>query len=270
MDPVLVRIGSFEITWYSVLILSGVIIAYILIMAESRRYQIKKEFVFNMMFWSIIFGIIGARLYYVIFNWDYYGSNIKEIFMIWHGGLAIHGGLIMGLLVIIRYCKKYKVNLLKMLDIIVPAVLLAQAIGRWGNFFNGEAYGTAVTYDKLVGMKIIPQFVIDNMYINGNYHLPMFYFESLACLFGFIIMLIIRRRKYTKNGQIFGFYLLWYGIIRFVIEIFRTDSLMLFNIKMAQFVSVIMILIGLYIIFIQMKKPKLDDLYNTIEKEINF
>ena len=108
------------------------------------------------------------------------------------------------------------------------------------------------------------------MYINGNYHLPMFYFESLACLLGFIIMLIMRRRKYTKNGQIAGFYLFWYGLIRFVIEIFRTDSLMLFNIKIAQAVSIIMIIVGLYIIFNQMRKPKLDDLYNTIEKEINY
>ena len=270
MNPVLVTIGGFEIRWYSVLILVGVILAYILIMSESRRYQIKKEFVFNMMFWALIFGIIGARLYYVLFNWDYYGSNIKEIFMIWHGGLAIHGGMILGLITVVIYCKKYKVNLKKMLDIIVPGLILAQAIGRWGNFFNQEAYGSPVEYEFLVNMKIIPQFIIDNMYINGQYYLPMFYFESIACFIGFIIMLIMRRRKYTKNGQIAGFYLFWYGLIRFVIEIFRTDSLMLFNIKIAQAVSIIMIIVGLYIIFNQMRKPKLDDLYNTIEKEINY
>ena len=119
-------------------------------------------------------------------------------------------------------------------------------------------------------MKIIPQFVIDNMYINEAYHLPMFYFESLFCILGFIIMLLIRRRKYIKNGQIFGFYLIWYGVLRFFIEIFRTDALMIANIKVAQLVSVVMVLIGIYINAAQIRKPKLDDLYNSVEQEIIF
>ena len=119
-------------------------------------------------------------------------------------------------------------------------------------------------------MKIIPQFIVDNMWINGSYHLPMFYFESIACLIGFIVLLIFRRRKYVKNGQVLGLYLVWYGIVRFVIEIYRTDSLMFMNFKMAQIVSVIMFITGLVIISNQAKKPKLEGLYNTVEKEINF
>ena len=116
-------------------------------------------------------------------------------------------------------------------------------------------------------MKIIPEFVIKNMYINGYYHLPMFYFESLWCFLGFIIALILRRRKYIKKGQLTGFYLMWYGVDRFVIEIFRTDSLMLGNLKVARIVSVIMFILGVMIELVQSRKPKLDDLYNSVETE---
>ena len=270
MSPVMLNIFGLEIRWYSVLILIGVVIAYFLINSECSRFQIKKDFIFNMMFWGIIFGILGARIYYVIFNFGYYSKHLSEIFKIWEGGLAIHGGIIAGLITILIYCHKYKVNTKKILDIVAPAVILAQAIGRWGNFFNSEAFGRVVQYETLVKMKIIPQFVIDNMYINGAYRLPMFYFESLLCIIGFIIMLIYRRRKFTKNGQVFSLYLMWYGYIRFFIEIFRTDSLMLGSFKVAQIVSVVMILIGFYIFIVQKRKPKLDELYNSRDQEIAF
>ena len=270
ISPVAFELFGYEVRWYSLLILIGVIIAYFLIKTESNRFQLKGEFVFNLMFWTIIFGIVGARLYYVLFNLSYYKDNLSEIIKVWNGGLAIHGGLIAGLLIIVFYCNKYKVNTKKVLDIVVPAVILGQAIGRWGNFFNGEAFGGIVEYKTLVNMKFIPQFVIDNMEINGAYHLPMFYFESLACLIGFIAILIIRRRPYVKKGQIFGTYLLWYGVIRIIIEIFRTDSLMLFNAKVAQIVSVLMIIVGFYLIAVQARKPKLDEIYNSFDDEIKY
>lgn len=268
MSPILFNIGNFELRWYSVLILTGVLFAYIVIASESKKFQIRQEFMVNLIFWGLMLGIFGARMYYVIFNWDYYSSNIKEIVMVWRGGLAIHGGLIMGAIVTSIYCKRHNARVLKIYDILVPGLILAQSIGRWGNFFNGEAYGTAVRYDVLANMKIIPKFVMDNMFINGSYHLPMFYFESLACFLGFIILIILRRRKYAKIGQTFGFYLAWYGFIRFFVEIFRTDSLMFLDFKAAQVVSVLMILFGLYIVFSQGKKPKLDDLYNKIDDNI--
>lgn len=270
MNPVIFNIGGFEIRWYSVLIAIAVIIGYFLILSESKRFKIKKEFMFNMMFWTLIFAIIGARLYYVAFNLEYYISNPIEILQIWKGGLAIHGGLLFGAITILIYCKKYQVRVGKILDIIVPALLLGQAIGRWGNFFNGEAYGTIVTYNQLVDMKIIPQFIIDNMFINGAYHLPMFYFESLWCLLGFFLSLFLRRRKYIKDGQLVAFYMMWYGVARFVIEMFRTDALMAGNVKIAQVVSILMFVIGLIVQFIQSRKPKLDELYNKQEEEIRF
>ena len=265
MDSVLFHLGPLEIRWYSVFILIGVFFAYLVIKKEANRFKLQNEFMLNLLFWTFIFGVIGARLYYVIFNFAYYKSNFFEIFKIWHGGLAIHGGIIAGALTIYLYCKKYNVNVVKILDIAVPGLLLAQAIGRWGNFFNGEAYGTVVEYETLVNLKIIPQFVIDNMYINGSYHLPMFYFESLACFIGFIIMIIMRRKKYIKRGQILAFYLLWYGLVRFIVEIYRTDSLMFVNIKMAQLISVVMVIIGAYITSVQSKKPTLEELYNTTD-----
>ena len=270
MNPVIFNIGNYELRWYSVLIAIAVIIGYVLIVSESRRFKIKKEFMFNMMFWTLIFAIIGARLYYVAFNLEYYRTNILEIFQIWKGGLAIHGALLFGAITIIIYCKKYKVRVGKILDIIVPALLLGQAIGRWGNFFNSEAYGSIVSYQQLVNMKIIPQFIIDNMFINGSYHLPMFYFESLWCLLGFFLSLFLRRRKYIKDGQLVAFYMMWYGVARFVIETFRTDALLFNGIRVARVVSVLMFVIGLIIQFIQSRKPKLDELYNKAEEEVRF
>lgn len=270
MNPVIFNIGNFELRWYSVLIAIAVIIGYVLIINESRRFKIKKEFMFNMMFWTLIFAIIGARLYYVVFNLEYYRTNILEIFQIWKGGLAIHGALLFGAITIIIYCKKYKVRVGKILDIFVPALLLGQAIGRWGNFFNSEAYGSIVTYQQLENIKIIPQFIIDNMFINGSYHLPMFYFESLWCLLGFFLSLFLRRRKYIKDGQLVAFYMMWYGVARFVIETFRTDALLFNGIRVARVVSVLMFVIGLVIQFIQSRKPKLDELYNKAEEEVRF
>lgn len=270
MSPIIFEYKGFEIRWYSVLILVGVMLAYLLIMSESKRQKVKTDFVFNLIFWGLIFGILGARIYYVLFNLDFYIANPGEIYKIWNGGLAIHGGLIFGGITILIYCKKYKANIKKILDIIVPGLLLAQCIGRWGNFFNMEAYGSIVEYKTLVNMKIIPQFIIDNMFINGDYHLPMFYFESILCLIGVIFMLIYRRFRYVKNGEILSIYLIWYGLIRFVIETFRTDSLMLSSFKVAQIVSVIMFFVGIYILVSQKQKPKLEDLYNKYDEEIKF
>ena len=271
MNPVIFNIGNFELRWYSVLIAIAVLISYFMVIREGERLNIKKEFTFNMLFWTLIFGIIGARAYYVLFNLDYYSQNISEIYKIWNGGLAITGGTIAGLITILLYCKKYKVNSFKVLDIVVISLLLSQAIGRWGNFFNSEAYGISVEYKTLVNLKIIPQFIIDNMYINGTYHLPMFYFESLWCFLGFIILLFIRRMRYIKDGQILSFYLIWYGFARFIIEIFRTDSLMLGSVKIACVMSALMFISGIIITVIQNKKPKLDCLYNDgLKEEIKF
>lgn len=266
MDRYIFTIGNFKIEWYSVLIIIGALLGIILIMKEAKRYKYPTDFIFNMCFWTIIFGIIGARLYYCLFNMDLY-SNFWDIFKIWEGGLAIHGGLIAGLIVILLYCKKYKVRAIRMLDFIIPALLLAQAIGRWGNFFNSEAHGAATSLAHLQSLHI-PQFIIEGMNIGGIYYTPTFLYESLWCLVGFVLILIVRRLKVTKVGQPFALYLMWYGLGRFFIETMRTDSLMLGGFKVAQIVSVIMLVIGLIIIMITGRKGRYEDLYDQDENQV--
>ena len=154
------------------------------------------------------------------------------------------------------------VRFLKILDIIAPGLLIAQAIGRWGNFFNQEAHGAATTILNLQE-KFIPRFIIEGMNINGIYYEPTFYYESIWCVLGFIILLVTRRKKNIKVGTICSLYLIWYGLGRFAIESMRTDSLMLGPFKVAQIVSIAMVLIGIIIIILNFKKSKYEDLYNN-------
>jgi phosphatidylglycerol:prolipoprotein diacylglycerol transferase len=261
MDKVALDLGPIQIYWYSIFIFIGMLVACFVIYKEAKARQINEDFLVNLTFNTIIIGIIGARVYYVIFNLSYYLNHPLEILQIWNGGLAIHGGIIAGLLFIIYYCKKHKVNLMKMLDIIVVGLIIAQAIGRWGNFFNAEAYGPVTTAEHLHSLGI-PSFIINGMYILGEYRQPTFFYESVWCLVGFIAMLMVRKYKYLKVGQLTGFYLIWYGIIRFIIEIMRTDSLMLGPLKVAQLVSIVFIISGM-IIFIKSIKKQPQELYNS-------
>lgn len=266
MNPV-ITLGPLTIHWYSIFILIGILIGGKLAIVEGEKRNIPKDFTYNLLFLTIFFGIIGARIYFVIFNFDYYKTNLVEIFMIWKGGLAIHGGIIAGLLTIIIYSKKYNAKVLRILDIITPSLLLAQAIGRWGNFFNGEAHGPETTLQNLQNMHL-PDFIIDGMYINGTYYIPTFLYESVLCIIGFTILILIRNYKNIKIGYTTATYLIWYGIIRFFIEMERTDSLMLVNLKMAQIMSIIMIITGI-VIFIIKRKGILYHNYENYEK-INF
>lgn len=260
MEKVALDLGPIQIYWYSIFIFIGMLIACIVIYKESQKQGIEEEFLVNLTFNTIIIGIIGARLYYILFNLPYYINNPIEMLEIWNGGLAIHGGIIAGLLFIIYYCKKHEMNLWKILDIIVVGLIIAQAIGRWGNFFNSEAYGPITTATKLESLGI-PNFIINGMYILGEYRQPTFFYESVWCIFGFFAMLIIRKYKYLKVGQLTSFYLIWYGTIRFIIEAMRTDSLMLGPIKVAQLVSIVFVISGIVII-IKKAKSSPKELYN--------
>lgn len=263
MSPEIFSIGDLSIRWYSVLILIGIITAVVLAEKESNKFKFEKDFIFDLAFWVVIFGIIGARLYYVIFNFNLYKNDLIGIIKIWNGGLAIHGGIIAGLITLLVYCKMKKVKPLRVTDIAVPSLIIAQAIGRWGNFFNGEAHGPVTTLANLKDL-FIPQFVIDGMNIGGVYYHPTFYYESLWCLLGFIILILVRKfYKSLKCGQLTSIYLMWYGAGRLFIESLRTDSLMVGSIKVAQLVSGGMIVIGvlifLYLCFNRLKKGKYYD-----------
>ncbi len=263
MNPILLDLGVIKIYWYSAMIFLGLLIGGWLILKEAERFNISEDFIVNLFFFTIPIAVIGARLYYVLFNWDYYSVNMSEIFMIWEGGLAIHGGMLFGLLWIIFYTKKYKVNTFRILDMIVIGLIIGQAIGRWGNFFNGEAHGTVTTLEHLQSLHI-PEFIINGMNIGGTYYLPTFLYESIWCLLGFIILLVIRRLKYIKIGQTTAVYLIWYGIGRFIIEGMRTDSLMIGNFRQAQIISIIMVILGIVIFILKGKGSKLDNQYNKM------
>ena len=264
MNPILLDLGFVKIYWYSIMILLGLFIGGSLIIKEAKKFKITEDYMVNIILYAVIFGVIGARLYYVIFNWKYYGSHIIDIFKVWEGGLAIHGGMIFGLLAIIAYTKKYRVNTTRLLDIAVVGLIIGQAIGRWGNFFNGEAYGSATTLEFLTSLHL-PKFIINGMNIYGTYYQPTFLYESLWCFIGFIVLSIFRRRKYVKIGQPTALYLIWYGVGRFFIESLRADSLMIGNLKMAQLVSIIFVVIGIIIFIKTARGSKLENRYNDYE-----
>ena len=263
MNRVLLDLGFIQIYWYSFLIFMALLIGGTLALREAKRWHIDDDKMINMFFYLIPISIIGARLYYVFFNWSYYSQNLLEILEIWEGGLAIHGGIIAGLLFVIFYCLKQNISIGRMTDILVVSLILGQAIGRWGNFFNGEAHGAVTTAEAL--SKFIPfKFIVEGMNINGVYYEPTFLYESIWCFIGFIVLLIVRRLRYTKIGQTTGAYFIWYGIGRLFIENMRTDSLMIGNMKMAQLVSIIMIIIGVIIILIKIRGSKLEGQYNAV------
>lgn len=258
MDRVAIDLGPIQIYWYSIFVFLGLLLASIIIFKEAKKRKINEDFMVNLICDSIIIGLVGARLYYVLFNLPYYLSNPIEILAIWNGGLAIHGGVFAALVFIILYCKKHRINILQILDIVVVGLIIGQAIGRWGNFFNNEAYGLVTTAEKLTAQGI-PKFIIDGMYILGEYRQPTFFYESVWCLVGFLALLIVRKCKYLKRGQLTGFYLIWYGIARFLIEALRTDSLMLGSLKMAQIVSVLFIVIGIILFLYNVVKSTKED-----------
>ena len=209
MNRVAFNIFGFNVYYYSLCILLGVIVAYILITREGKKQGLPKEFISDLIFYTLIIGILGARVYYCVFNLDYYLANPSEILKIYNGGLAIHGGVIAGLIFVYFYTKKKNISFIKILDIVAPAVIIAQSFGRWGNFFNQEAHGGITTYQNLKNMHI-PEFIINGMHIEGKYYYPTFFFESIWCLIGFIILMIARKNKNLRKGFQIGFYFIWY------------------------------------------------------------
>lgn len=256
MNNTFLNIGIIQIKWYSIFIFLAMLSACLLIYKEAKKKKINEEYLINLIFYGIIFGIIGARVYYVIFNLDYYAQNVLEMFMIWRGGLAIHGGIIFTLIFLILYSRKEKVDILLTLDIIVVGLILAQSIGRWGNFFNQEAFGRVTTLKYLQNIHL-PKFVINGMYIQGCYREPTFLYESIFSFLGFLIMLIIRNCKKLRVGYLTSIYLIWYGIERFFIERLRSDSLMFGPIKVAQFISLVAIIFGIFLLIKSSKNKRL-------------
>lgn len=266
MNPIFLDLGVIQIYWYSIFILLGFFVGGVLALHEAKKYEIPEDFMVNMFFYIIIFAFLGARLYYVLFNLNYYLNDPISIIKVWEGGLAIHGGIIACAIFIIFYTKKNKVDTLRILDILAVSLIIGQAIGRWGNFFNKEAYGSLTTLSTLKGLHL-PNFIIEGMFINGRYYQPTFLYESIGCLIGFIVLLLFRRRQHTKVGHTTALYFIWYGILRFFIESIRQDSLMLGDFKMAQIVSILLVITGV-VMFIKLRHgSRFDNNYNRRPNE---
>nr|WP_312578790.1 prolipoprotein diacylglyceryl transferase [Sedimentibacter sp.] len=240
MDPVAFSIFGIDIMWYGVLISLGVLLGVLVALKECRRVGFKEEDLLDFLLFAIPAGIIGARTYYVIFSWDYYSQNMNQIINIRNGGLAIHGGLIAGAIVGIIFCKIRKINLWQILDIVIPSVALGQAIGRWGNFINQEAYG---------GPTSLPWGIM----VNGVKVHPTFLYESIIDISVFIFLMWYRKNKRKNQGEVFALYLILYSIGRFFVEGMRTDSLMFMNMRIAQLISLGLVLFGI-IIFVTLRK----------------
>ena len=231
-------IGNFSIAFYGMVIALGMVLAFIFIMKEAKRVGYKQDDFMDLFIFGIIFGVIGARIYYVIFSWDDYKNNLLQIFNIRGGGLAIYGGIIGGTITVIVLCHIKKLNFWKSADVIVFGVLIGQICGRWGNFFNREAFGGYT--DGLFAMRIpidavnraqdiTAEMKANIVTVNGidciQVH-PTFLYESLFNLFVFLFLLWYRKRK-KFDGEIFFLYIGLYGIGRSIIEGLRTDQLLL-------------------------------------------
>lgn len=212
-------IGS--VPWYSVLIVAGAVAAICLACMEERRTDLPKDTVIDLALWLLPFGIVGARIYYVVFSWNQFRTDILSVFRIWEGGIAIYGGIIAGLIVLVIFSRIRKLPALQLCDLIAPGLVLAQSVGRWGNWFNIEAYGFTVSRPELCFFPLAVQVPGDHY----AWHLAAFFYESMWNLAVFIFLLIGRRKLFRHRGDVFFFYLFLYSAGRLVIEETRMDSL---------------------------------------------
>ncbi len=249
MNPVAFEIFGNEIRWYGILISIGVMVAFFIANINAKRKNLSFDTIIDGFLWSFPMAIIGARLYYVAFEYKNYHSFI-DVINIRNGGLAIHGGLIGGLLTAYIFTRVKKINFLEYIDCIIPGVILAQAIGRWGNFMNQEAHGGPVT-EAFISK--FPQFIQRGMLIGGTYYHPTFLYESVCNLIIFGILMYIFYKKKNQHGVVLGSYMVFYSIARFFIEGMRTDSLMFFSLRIAQLVSLAGVLFGIILMIFSLK-----------------
>ncbi len=242
MNPVAFEVFGIAVRWYGIIMAAGILCGLVYALGESKRLGVDENTILDLVILAIPAGIIGARLYYVAFNWDYYSGDLWKIFNIRGGGLAIHGTLIAAIITAVIYTRVKKVNFWTLADIASPGLILGQAIGRWGNFVNQEAHGT-------------PTDLPWGIMIEGVKVHPTFLYESLWDFSVFIILLWYRKRKKTE-GNIFLLYLVLYSVGRFFVEGLRTDSLMLGEIRVAQLASAVMVAAGLSFMYYRSKKKK--------------
>lgn len=259
INPVAFQLGNLSVKWYGIIMAVAIILAAFMAINEGKKRHIIPDDFVDLLLWAVPLGYVGARIYYVIFEWGYYSQHPDQIIAIWNGGIAIYGGLIAGLIVLLVFCYKRELPPFLMLDIITPGVMAAQILGRWGNFVNQEAHGGSTTLHFLQSLHL-PEFIIQQMKIGGTYYKPTFLYESFFNLIGLILILSLRHKKHVfKQGEVFMTYLLWYSVVRFFVEGMRTDSLYIFGIiRVSQALSLVLFIatIILWIYRRKVVKPK--------------
>lgn len=266
IDPVAISIGDIEIRWYGLIICLGMLLAVAYVIFRGRQNNITMDDVIDIALVIIPCGIVGARLYYVIMEFDRYlytdggfwknlGQTLLNIVSVWEGGLAIYGGIIAGGIALVCVAKSKKLNVFQILDMVAPAVMIGQILGRWGNFFNGEAHGGETEIFCRMGL-----------WENGEqiFVHPTFLYESLWNLVGFVIANLLYRKK-KFEGEIFFFYIAWYGFGRMIIEQLRTDSLMVGVFRISQVVGFVCFIVGTACIIVFGNRAKAEKAAETVE-----
>jgi len=241
IDPIAFHLGPFKVHWYGIILATAMLLGTILAAREAGRKGLDPDHLYNLALYMIPGAILCARAYYVIFNWSYYSANPLEIPAIWHGGLAIHGAILGGAVIGYLYARHNRLGFWLLADIVAPSLVLGQAIGRWGNFVNQEAYG-------------VPTDLPWAMYIAGEYRHPTFLYESLWDLGVFFVLLWQRKNESLREGDLFLIYLVLYSLGRFWVEGLRTDSLMLGPLRMAQIISIFFVGLGCLLLYLRHRR----------------
>lgn len=241
-NPVAFTVFGLDIMWYGIMIAAAMVLAVIITYRRAPIHNISSEKTLDFVLICIPMGVIGARLYYIIFDWSYYAGDFYKMINIRNGGLAIHGGLILGFLTAAVLCRLWNVRPMNLLDLVAPAIAIAQSIGRWGNYFNSEAHGGPTNLPWAIS-------------VNGQMVHPTFLYESIWCFLLFIILIIVdNNRKF--EGQTFLLYGILYSIERFFVEGLRTDSLMIGPFRQAQVFSATVFVLFLVLYIILRRKSK--------------
>lgn len=240
MNPVAFEIFGLSVRWYGIIMASGILMGMLVALREAKRLGMDENLILDLVIFAIPAGIIGARLYYVAFSWEYYSGNLLQIFNTRGGGLAIHGTLIAAVITGLIYARVKKVSFWTLADITAPGIILGQAIGRWGNFVNQEAYG-------------VPTDLPWGIMVNGVRVHPTFFYEFLWNMGVFFTLLWFRKRKKVE-GEVFLLYGILYSVGRFFIEGLRIDSLMLGSLRMAQVFSLAAVALGVALILYRRKR----------------
>jgi phosphatidylglycerol:prolipoprotein diacylglycerol transferase len=246
-QPIMFYFGPLAIHWYGLLMAISILLGFWLVSVFARREEIKQDEIWNLAFYLLIFGFLGARIYHILSEANYYGQHLIEIFYFWQGGLGVFGALIAGLFVLYFYARKYQSSFWLLIDIFIPVLAMGEAIVRWGNWFNQENFGRPTTLSWGIPIEIQNR---SFEYLSNQYFHPTFFYQSLWNLFLFFILVIIVKKIRPGSGIVLAIYFILYALGRFMIEFLRVNyQPVVFGLRLAQIMSILMFLTGVAIIY---------------------